>query len=142
MPKDRITCYYVEPAENVAARLARGTGDAGADLETYLEDVRSAVHRCADDMHANLCHGGIAYLHMRRDVLEDGSTWFAFHFEVERDALPFTYRAKHITILERDYTHVLHLKSVAIGFSTSFRVSDTRRRCGRRLTTRARVTRE
>ena len=112
MPLHRISCHYIEPAENAAARLARGTGDAGADLETYLEDVRCAIHRCADDIRENLRHGDIAYSHMRRDVHDDGSTSFVFHFEVERDALPFTYIAKDITILERDFTHVLHLKSV------------------------------
>ena len=116
MPWDLITCHYIETAENAAARLARGTGDAAADLDTYLEDVRSAIHRCADDIREHLLHGDIAYSHMCRNAHEDGSTWFTFHFEVERGALPFTYRAKHITILEHDYTHVFHLKSVATGF--------------------------
>ena len=114
MSKQRIVCNYIETAEDAAARLARGTGDAGEDLETYLEDVRSAIHRCADDIHENLLHGGIAYSHMRRVLHENGSTSFEIHFEVERDALPFTYRSKDITVVERDYNHSLRLKSVAI----------------------------
>jgi hypothetical protein len=60
----------------------------------------------------NLRHGRVAYSHTRRVLRENGSTSFAFRFEVERGAPPLIYRPKHITLMERDYTHVLNLKSV------------------------------
>ena len=48
-----VTFLYEEYAEDVVARLARGTGNAGEDLE----NLRTAILRCGDDIHENLLHG-------------------------------------------------------------------------------------
>jgi len=50
-----VIFLYEENAEDAAARLARGTGNAGEDLE----NLRTAIDRCGDDIHANLLHGRV-----------------------------------------------------------------------------------
>ena len=110
MSVEHVTFLYEETAKDAAARLARGTGNAGEDLNAYDEDLRSAVCRCGDDTHESLHHGSVTYTGMRRDMREDGSSSIEIRFEVELIALSDDYRPKSVCIMDREGGHTCVLR--------------------------------
>ena len=110
MSVEHVTFLYEETAEDAAAQLARGTGNAREDLNTYVEDLRSAMCRCGDHIHESLLHGRVTYTGMRREMREDGSSSMELRYEVKLNALSDVYRPKSLYIMDREGGHTCVLR--------------------------------
>ena len=121
MDVEHVLLRYEETAEDAAARLARGTADARANIEdvtracegvrsAFKEDVMHAVHLCVDDIQESLEDGRVTYTGTQHeDVVDEDddeeiapASQIEMHFEVPLNALSDDYRPKNLYIMDRE----------------------------------------
>ena len=143
MEVEHVTLLFEETAEDAAARLARGTANARANIEdvtravegvrsAFIEDVKSAVHSCVDDIQESLEDGRVTYTGMRHEEVVDEdddeeiapASQIEMHFEVELEALPFDYRPKDVIIIDREDESTCVLRLMTRGVFRSMGTSN------------------
>ena len=156
MEVEHVTLLFEETAEDAAARLARGTANARANIEdvtraveavrtAFIEDVKTAVQRCFVDIQESIddglwdIDGRVTYTGMRHeDVQEDDddiapASQIEMHFEVKllpsHSALPFDYSPSNVIIIDREGVHGVRL--MARGVSRSIGPSNVTSRVTR-----------